>query len=66
MANKALSKRQKLMIRAEPARVKSKPRNPFALAATQRVAGAHRKSASAERRVLDKLISRALDETDKD
>lgn len=64
MANKALSKRQKLMVRAEPARIKTKPRNPFAVAAKQRSAGPHRKSASAERRALDRLLSKAFVDSD--
>jgi hypothetical protein len=64
MANKALSKRQKLVIRAEPARAKTKPRNPFAVAAKQRVAGAHRKSASAERQALDRLLNRAFNDVE--
>lgn len=54
MANKALSKRQKLIIRVEPSQRALKPRNPVAVAAKQRVAGAHQKSASAKRQ-LDKL-----------
>ncbi|TFW04844.1 hypothetical protein E4K72_12135 [Oxalobacteraceae bacterium OM1] len=61
MANKALSKRQKLMIRNEPARIQTKPRNPFAVAAKQRAAGAHRKNVSAERHILDRLLQRALE-----
>lgn len=60
MANKALSKRQKLTIRVEPSQRALKPRNPVALPAKQRVAGAHRKTASAQRHaqrgMLKKLI----------
>lgn len=56
MANKALSKRQKLMIRSEPQRA-LKPRNPVAVAAKQRLAGAHQKTASA-RRQLENLATR--------
>ncbi|MEN3293943.1 MAG: hypothetical protein V7642_3196 [Burkholderiales bacterium] len=61
MANKALSKRQKLTIRVEPSQKALKPRNPIAIAAKQRVAGSHQKGASATRllqkRVLKKLLS---------
>ena len=62
MANKALSKRQKLMIRTEPVKP-PKPRNPVAVAAKQRAAGAHQKTASTERqtqkRLLDKLLAKS-------
>ncbi|SNS18511.1 hypothetical protein SAMN06265795_101415 [Noviherbaspirillum humi] len=61
MANKALSKRQKLMIRNEPARA-LKPRNPIAVAARQRAAGAHQKSASGERQLQQKLLDRLLND----
>tara|TARA_R110001599_G_scaffold64023_4_gene179338 strand:+ start:18317 stop:18481 length:165 start_codon:yes stop_codon:yes gene_type:complete len=37
MANKALSKRQKMTIRIEPSQKALKPRNPVALAAKQRL-----------------------------
>jgi hypothetical protein len=59
MANKALSKRQKLMIRTEPVKLPP-PRNPVAVAAKQRAAGSHQKNESAARqtqkRLLDKLL----------
>jgi hypothetical protein len=55
MANKALSKRQKLIIRVEPAQRALKPRNPVAVAAKQRVSGSHQKTISAKRQ-MDKLI----------
>ncbi|MFZ6648727.1 hypothetical protein ACO0LO_23595 [Undibacterium sp. TJN25] len=47
MANKTLGTRQKLSFRIEPAQ--SRPRNLVAVAARQRAAGPHRKSASAVR-----------------
>ncbi|WP_394780130.1 hypothetical protein [Undibacterium sp.] len=47
MANKTLGTRQKLSFRIEPAQ--SKPRNPVAIAAKQRAAGPHKKTASAVR-----------------
>jgi len=49
MANKMLGSRQKLSFRIEPSQRMAKPRNPLALLAKQRVAGLHRKSASALR-----------------
>ena len=49
MANKALAKRQKMTMRAKPAPRSLKPRNPFAVPAGQRSAGAHRRSASSIR-----------------
>ena len=60
MANKALAKRQKLVIRVEPSQRALKPRNPIALAAKQRVAGAHRKSSSSERQLHERLLKKAL------
>jgi hypothetical protein len=62
MANKALSKRQKLMLRTEPGRAALKPRNPFAVAARERGAGTHRKDASAQRQVLQKMLKKVLNE----
>ena len=56
MANKALAKRQKLSFRVEPSQKALKPRNPVAVPASQRAAGPHRKSASAQRQVLKKLL----------
>lgn len=60
MANKALAKRQKLVIRVEPSQRALKPRNPIALAAKQRVAGVHRKSNSAERQLHERLLKKAI------
>jgi hypothetical protein len=57
MANKGLATRQKMQLRVIPA---PKPRNPLAVAAKQRVAGAHVKTKSAQRQA-DK---RALQKTD--
>lgn len=58
MANKALSKRQKLTIRAEPSQKALKPRNPIALAARQRAAGPHKKTASAVRHLQQRLLKK--------
>lgn len=60
MANKALSKRQKMVIRVEPSQKALKPRNPIALAAKQRVAGTHRKTVSAQRQLQERLLKKAL------
>ncbi|WP_136413485.1 MULTISPECIES: hypothetical protein [Oxalobacteraceae] len=64
MANKALSKRQKMIIRVEPSQRALKPRNPIALAAKQRVAGSHRKSASAGRQLQQRLLKKVIGESD--
>jgi len=61
MANKALSKRQKLTIRVEPSQRALKPRNPIALPAKQRVAGAHKKSPSGLRQRHNRLLKKLLD-----
>lgn len=58
MANKALAKRQKMTIRLEPSQ--KAPRNPFALAAKQRVAGPHQKSISAQRQLEKRLLQEKL------
>jgi hypothetical protein len=62
MANKALSKRQKLVIRVEPSQKALKPRNPIAIAAKQRVAGSHQKSDSARRQVQKRVLKKILSE----
>lgn len=62
MANKAISKRQKLTIRVEPSQRALKPRNPIALPAKQRVAGAHRKDVSAQRQLHQRLLKKVLGE----
>jgi hypothetical protein len=62
MANKALSKRQKLVIRVEPSQKALKPRNPIAIAAKQRVAGSHQKSGSARRQVQKRVLKKILSE----
>lgn len=64
MANKALSKRQKMTIRVEPSQKPLKPRNPLALAAKQRVAGAHVKTASGQRQLQQRLLKKILTEPD--
>jgi hypothetical protein len=62
MANKALSKRQKLIIRVEPSQRALKPRNPIAVAAKQRVAGSHEKSGSAKRQLQNRILKKILSE----
>jgi hypothetical protein len=62
MANKALSKRQKLTIRVEPSQKALKPRNPIAIAAKQRVAGSHQKSGSARRQVHKRVLKKIQSE----
>lgn len=47
MANKALSKRQKLTFRVEPSQKTLKPRDPLPVSAKQRSVGSQRKAASA-------------------
>jgi len=47
MANKALSKRQKLTFRVEPSQKALKPSNPLRVSAKQRAVGPQRKAASA-------------------
>lgn len=64
MANKALSKRQKLTIRVEPSQRALKPRNPIALAARQRVAGSHQKSSSSQRQSQRRLLKKIVGDPD--
>jgi hypothetical protein len=64
MANKALAKRQKMTIRLEPSQ--KAPRNPFALAAKQRVAGPHQKSISARRQLEKQRLQKKLHATPDD
>jgi hypothetical protein len=64
MANKALSKRQKMIIRIEPSQKALKPRNPIAVAAKQRVAGAHQKSGSAKRQIQNRILKKIVSESD--
>lgn len=59
MANKTLGTRQKLTFR-----ISSKPRNPVAVAAKQRAAGAHRKSVSALRQQQNILMKKKLTESE--
>lgn len=66
MANKALAKRQKLTIRVEPSQRALKPRNPIALAAKQRVAGEHRKSASGQQQLQQRLLKKVLGKDDEE
>jgi hypothetical protein len=63
MANKALAKRQKLTIRIEPSQRPLKPRNPIALPAKQRVAGAHQKSESGQRLLQQRLLKKIVDDS---
>jgi hypothetical protein len=58
MANKTHSTRQKLTFRLQP----TKPRNPLALRARQRSAGAHVKSTSARRAEAKRLLKKSLAE----
>ena len=62
MANKALATRQRLQFRVEPSQ--SKPRNPVALAARQRAAGAHRASTSALRQQQKISLKKTLGKDD--
>ena len=67
MANKGLSKRQKLTFRSEPSQHALKPRNPLVVPARLRVAGPHKKSTSAKRQqdrlaLLNALFKRPEDE----
>ena len=62
MANKALSKRQKLTIRVEPSQRAGKPRNPLVVPARQRVAGPHRKGASGRRQLQVRLLKKLVRE----
>ena len=55
MANKALATRQKLNFRVEASQ---KPRNPVAVAAKQRAAGAHVKNASAQRLAAKRALAK--------
>jgi len=63
MANKTLGTRQKLSFRIEPSQKLAKPRNPVAVAAKQRAAGPHRKTASALRHTAQREIKKKLDES---
>lgn len=65
MANKALSKRQKMTIRVEPSQRPLKARNPSALSARKRVAGAQSEPSgqrNAQQGLLKKLLGRNDDE----
>ena len=64
MANKALSKRQKLMIHTQPDEGPGtrKPRDPFVTPGKQRSAGAHRRCVNVERQLLNRLLERAVED----
>jgi hypothetical protein len=64
MANKALATRQKMRIRVEPSQAYAKPRNPVAVAAKQRSAGAHEKTISAQRQELKRALAKKLSGAD--
>jgi hypothetical protein len=64
MANKDLARRQKMAFRVEPSQKSLKPRNPVAIAAKQRAAGPHKKSSSAQRRLLNQLLKKRLDDSE--
>jgi len=66
MANKTLGTRQKLSFRIEPSQKGMKPRNPVAVAAKQRAAGPHKKTASAVRQVQKRSIKKTLTELNND
>jgi hypothetical protein len=66
MANKTLGTRQKLSFRIEPSQGLARPRNPLALAARQRAAGAHGKSGAAMRQAARIALARKLGETGSD
>ncbi|RJG14715.1 hypothetical protein [Massilia cavernae] len=66
MANKALATRQKMTIRVEPSQAYSKPRNPVAVLARQRTAGAHVKSKSAQRQADKRALDKAKLKRDED
>lgn len=65
MANKALSKRQKLSFRVEPSQKTLKPRNPLLAPAKQRAAGPQRKAASAAPYLQKHALKKTLDEPEK-
>jgi hypothetical protein len=60
MANKTISNRQKLSFRILPAQKILKPRNPVAIAAKQRAAGSHQKTASATRQVQKRMVKKLI------
>lgn len=62
MANKALSKRQKLTFRVEPSQKTLKPRNPLPVSAKQRTAGPQRKAASAAPYLQKHALKKTPDE----
>jgi len=66
MANKTLGTRQKLSFRIEPSQQLARPRNPVAVAAKQRAAGPHRKTASALRQSARLELNRKLNEPQQD
>ncbi len=60
MANKRLAKRQKMTIRLEPSQKFLKPKNPYAMAARQRSAGAHSPAISSRRQQQKRTLSKTL------
>jgi hypothetical protein len=66
MANKALASRQKMRIRVEPSQAYAKPRNPVAVAAKQRSAGAHVKTVSGQRQELKRALAKKLSGSDEE
>ena len=60
MANKALATRQKMRLTAPP----SRPRNPVAVAAKLRAAGAHAKGPGQERQAAKRALKKAKLEAD--
>jgi hypothetical protein len=66
MANKALSKRQKLTIRVEPSQKALKARNPNIPSADQRLSAERRKSDSAPPALHRQLLKKLSGDSDKD
>ena len=66
MANKALATRQKMRIKVEPSQAYAKPRNPVAVAAKQRAAGAHVKTVSGQRQEQKRALAKKLAGSDEE
>jgi len=64
MANKALSKRQKLTFRVEPSQKALKPRNPLTVPAKQHAARPQRKTVSGAPCLQKRALKKMLDEPD--
>jgi hypothetical protein len=64
MANKALSKRQKLTFRVEPSQKALKPRNPLPVSMKQRAVEPQHKAVSASPRLLKQILKKTSGEPD--